>query len=130
MTCCTGCGRYAAAERQFGAAAARRDLDRYRHKGPDASSRLLLGSVARSLRDRESLIDVGGGVGVLSFELLSTGVERATLVDASPAYLETAEAEARQRGLSARVRCVGGDLVHVAAEVQRADIVTMHRVIC
>ena len=45
MACCSGCVGYAAAERQFGAAVAQRDLDRYRRKGPDASSRLILEGV-------------------------------------------------------------------------------------
>jgi 16S rRNA G966 N2-methylase RsmD len=130
MACCSACGSDPAAEKQFGPAAARRDLDRYRRKGPDASSRLFLGSVVQSLRDGDSLLDVGAGVGVVSIELLSRGARHATLVDVSPAYLQAADAEAQQRGLEGRVRCIGGDFVHLGAELDRADVVAMHRVVC
>jgi len=130
MACCSGCVGYAAAERQFGAAVAQRDLDRYRRKGPDASSRLLLDGVKSVAHPTDSLLDVGAGVGVLSFELLSHGLSRATLVDASPAYLSAARTEAERRGAGSRVQCVPGDVVHLDGTVDRADVVVMHRVIC
>ena len=130
MACCSGCVGYAAAERQFGAAVAQRDLDRYRRKGPDASSRLLLDGVKSVAQPTDSLLDVGAGVGVLSFELLSHGLSRATLVDASPAYLSAARTEAERRGADSRVDCVTGDVVHLDGTVDRADVVVMHRVIC
>jgi hypothetical protein len=130
MACCSGCVGYAAAERQFGAAVAQRDLDRYRRKGPDASSRLLLDGVKSVAQPTDSLLDVGAGVGVLSFELLSHGLSRATLVDASPAYLSAARTEAERRDANSRVQCVTGDVVHLDGTVDRADVVVMHRVIC
>jgi Methyltransferase domain len=130
MACCSGCVGYAAAERQFGAAVAQRDLDRYRRKGPDASSRLLLDGVKSVAQPTDSLLDVGAGVGVLSFELLAHGLSRATLVDASPAYLSAARTEAERRGADSRLQCVTGDVVHLDGTVDRADVVVMHRVIC
>jgi 16S rRNA G966 N2-methylase RsmD len=130
MACCTGCGRYPAAEQQFGAAAARRDLERYRRKGPDASSRLLLDGIAEVVRPGDSLLDVGGGVGVLGFELLARGVGRATLVDASSAYLDSAQLEASRREVTERMEVIHGDVVHLDGAISSADIVTMHRVIC
>jgi magnesium-protoporphyrin O-methyltransferase len=69
-------------------------------------------------------------VGVLSFELLAHGLSRATLVDASPAYLNAAHVEAERRGADARLHRVNGDLVQVAETVDPADVVVMHRVIC
>jgi len=130
MTCCSGCTSYAAAEQQFGPSIAQHDLDRYRRKGPDASSRLLLESVTSSLRGDESLLDIGGGVGILSFELLSRGLRRSTLVDASPAYLDAARSEAERRGVASQLRSVGGDVVHVDGGLDPADVVIMHRVVC
>src|SRR5262245_15521639 len=130
MACCSGCTGYPAAERQFGSAVARHDLDRYRRKGPDATSRVLLHSVTSSLRRGDSLLDIGGGVGVLSFELLSCGLRHATLVDASPAYLDAARSEAERRGLTPQLSCVTGDVVHVDGSIDAADLVTMHRVVC
>jgi Methyltransferase domain len=130
MSCCSGCGGYPAAERQFGSATAQRDLDRYRRKGPDASSRVLLHEVTSVAQPGDSLLDVGAGVGVLSFELLANGLSRATLVDASSSYSSAAHAEAERRGADSRVHCVNGDLVQLGAKVDQADVVVMHRVIC
>src|SRR5262245_8258040 len=130
MSCCSGCSSYSAAEQQFGAAIARRDLQRYRRKGPDASTRVMLESVTSDLRADGSLLDIGGGVGILSFELLARGVREATLVDASPAYLDAARSEAERRDVASRLRCVGGDVVGSDGSIAPVDVVTMHRVVC
>jgi magnesium-protoporphyrin O-methyltransferase len=130
MACCSGCARYAEAELQFGAAVAARDLERYRRKGPDATSRLLLNAVRGHVNGAMSLLDIGAGVGVLDFELLANGVSSATLVDASPAYLDAAGREAESRKVAARLRCVVGDFAVLADGIESADVVTMHRVVC
>jgi len=130
MTCCSGCARYPDAERQFGPAIASRDLERYRRKGPDATSRSLLKAVADQLKSGDSLLDIGAGVGVLDFELMANGVNAAMLVDASPAYLEAAQREAERRQLADRLQFASGDFTALAAGIASADVVTMHRVIC
>jgi SAM-dependent methyltransferase len=130
MSCCSGCSSYSAAEQQFGSAIARRDLQRYRRKGPDASTRVMLEIVASDVHAGASLLDIGGGVGVMSFELLARGVREATLVDASPAYLDAGRSEAERPGVASQLRCVGGDVVGVVGSVAPADVVTMHRVVC
>ena len=69
MICCSRCSRYAEAEREFDASVAARDLERYRRKGPDRASRLLLSALRDHVNTEASLLDIGGGVGVLDFEL-------------------------------------------------------------
>ncbi|HTI37214.1 MAG TPA: methyltransferase domain-containing protein [Vicinamibacterales bacterium] len=128
MNCCHE-SRCAAGE-QFGPAIAARDLKRYRQKGPDAPSRWLVDSVAKELKTGDTLLDIGGGVGVLSFELLSRGARTATLVDASPAYLEAAGQEAERRHLSEGVQRIAGDFTTVSDRIDAADVVTMNRVVC
>jgi hypothetical protein len=130
MACCSGCSRYSEAERQFGPDIAARDLERYRRKGPDATSRLLLKALRVYSNGAMSLLDIGGGVGVLDFELLANGVGSATLVDASPAYLDAAGREAESRNMAERLRCVAGDFAVLGKSIESADIVTMHRVVC
>lgn len=129
MQCCRG-ATYAAAERQFGPDVAERDLRRYLRKGPDATTRLLLDSLRGQAPPGGSLLDIGGGVGVISFELLSAGLDRATLVDASPSYLDAARSEADRRGCADRLRLIPGDFSTIAESMEPADVVTMHRVIC
>jgi magnesium-protoporphyrin O-methyltransferase len=128
MQCCDS--RYPAAERQFGPKIADRDMRRYRQKGPDAPTRLLLADLRGTIPTAESLLDVGGGVGVLDFELLPADVKHATLVDASSPYLDAARQEAERRGYADRLRLIAGDFSAVASGIDSADIVTMHRVVC
>jgi len=130
MECCSGRSRSLDAERQFGAEVAARDLRRYRRKGPDGASRLLLWSLSNQLRRGDSLLDIGAGIGALDFELLSMGASAATLVDASPAYLDAASREAQQRHMADRMQFVTGDVTTLAGTVPSADVVTMHRVVC
>lgn len=125
--CCSGVRGALAG--QFDADTARKDLKRYRRKGPNPTTRLLKEEITAA-GGGESLIDVGAGVGALSFELLAAGFERAMSVDASPAYAATAREEAAARGLSDRFRVLEGDLTEVAERVEPADVVAMDRVVC
>ena len=126
MTCC----HCQATEAQFGPQMARRDRARYHKKGPDKTTRLLLDALRQSGIRGVSLLDIGGGIGVIPYELLGTGVARGTLVEASSAYLGEARAEAQQRGVADRMEFVHGDVVTLASSVPEADVVTMDRVVC
>jgi magnesium-protoporphyrin O-methyltransferase len=77
-----------------------------------------------------TLLDIGGGVGVIQHELSAAGVTTITSVDASSAYLRIAQQEAEKRGYAARARYLSGDFVALADQIQPADIVTLDRVIC
>jgi 2-polyprenyl-3-methyl-5-hydroxy-6-metoxy-1,4-benzoquinol methylase len=94
MVCCT---RYCAAEAQFDSKAAERDLRRNRGHGADTITQLMLSELWRWPLQGVSLLDVGGGIGVISTELVGTGVASATVVEASPAYLEVARHEVGPR---------------------------------
>lgn len=114
----------------FDADEARRDLLQYRANGPDLSTRRLLDALIAEGVEGAALLDIGGGVGAVHLELLAAGAARATDVDASSAYLATAEAEAAERGWQDRTTYRHGDFTRVANEVEPADIVTLDRVIC
>ena len=130
MHSCSCNSRYLDAERQFGPEIATRDLERYRRKGPDGASRALLEALRHQLRLGDSLLDIGAGVGVLDFELLHMGVNTATLVDASPAYVEAAGREAAQRRLTDYIQRVVGDFTRLVGVLAPAHVVTLHRVVC
>ncbi len=91
---------------------------------------MLLDLIGRSGIAGSTLLDVGGGIGVVSHELLRAGVGHAVLVDASPAYLAIARQEAQEGNLLDRLELVEGDFVHRASEIDVADIVTLDRVVC
>jgi magnesium-protoporphyrin O-methyltransferase len=127
MACCAHC---AAADDHFGAGTARRDLARYRKRGPDPTTRYLLDAIRATNLRGATLLDIGAGVGVIVHELLGGGVARATHVEAAAAYRAAAREEALRRDHADRVRFVGGDFVAVGRELDEADVVTLDRVIC
>jgi magnesium-protoporphyrin O-methyltransferase len=77
-----------------------------------------------------TLLDIGGGIGAIQYELLKAGASQATSVEASQAYLGTARQEAARRGLTGRVKHIQGDFVDLAQDIPGADIVTLDRVLC
>lgn len=77
-----------------------------------------------------TLLDIGGGLGGIQHTLLMNGVESATYVDASSAYVRAAQEEAKRRRLEDRIAFLRGDFVELADNVPDADFVTLDRVIC
>lgn len=77
-----------------------------------------------------TLLDIGSGVGALTFELLEIGVQRAVGVDASEAYIAAARDEANRRGRGDVVDWRHSDFVSRASEFQPADVVALDRVVC
>jgi SAM-dependent methyltransferase len=129
MTCC--CSNFGgAAERQFTQKKAAQELTRYRQKGPGPTTRLLQDGLLSAKTVDGVLLDIGCGIGSLTFGLLQAGVTRAVAVDASSAYLAAATQEAGRRGVADVIRFVHGDFVTVAAEVPFASVVTLDRVVC
>ena len=109
---------------------ARSELREYRRKGPRKATRMLLDAIKSIPIEGKSLLDIGGGVGVLQHELLKAGVRKATGVDASTAYIKAVKEEAERQGHDNLVDYHHGDFVDLAATLELADIVTLDRVIC
>jgi len=114
----------------FDARTARRQLTAYRRSGPTGSTRRLIEAIKAAGVDGATVLDIGGGVGVVGFELLAAGADRLTDVDAARAYVAVARREATRRGLDDRATFRHGDFVALAEAVDAADIVTLDRVIC
>ena len=126
--CCSSVG--AAAERQFSEKRATKDLADYRTNGPGSTARLLLAGIAKAGQSHGRLLDIGSGVGALTFELLELGLTEAIGVDLSSAYVAAAAEEAARRGRTASVQFAHGDFVGIARQFLPADIVTLDRVVC
>ena len=106
------------------------ELDHYRRKGAAKSTRRLVAALEAQGVDGMTLLDIGGGVGAIPHALLRDGVNSATAVDASSAYLDVAREEAQRRGLSDRIHFEHGNFVELAPNIPQADIVTLDRVLC
>src|SRR5437762_12089420 len=107
---------------------AERDRDRYQRQGPDRTTALLPDMLRPYVGRGSTLLDIGGGIGVIDQELLRAVAGHAVLVDASPAYLEVARHEARRANALNRMEFVDGDFVHRAGSIDAADIVMLERV--
>lgn len=127
MTCCSHCED---AGDLFNPRAARRDLRRYRRRGPSRSTRLLLDGLLAHRGSDRSLLDIGGGVGAISHELIRAGFSQTVQVEASAAYLAASEQEAARLGHSDLISYHFGDFVALAPTLAPADVVTLDRVVC
>ena len=128
MNCCQCQG----IETVFNRREAEKKLKAYRKRGPAKTTRMLIEALQSMARRNEglTLLDIGGGVGAVQHELLRSGVQQATGVDASAAYVRVAQEEAQRQGHADRMRSVHANFVDFAAHIPRADVVTLDRVIC
>jgi magnesium-protoporphyrin O-methyltransferase len=128
MTCCGAFEE--TVDQQFTSKKAGQELKRYRHKGAGPTARLLIDGLVQAGIVDGSLLDVGAGIGALTFELLDRGIRQAMIVEASAAYAAAASDEAARRGRVNTVELTRGDFVEVATTLPAASIVTLDRVVC
>lgn len=115
---------------KFSGKSAARVAKAYQRKGLAPSARRLVDGLVRSGVEGASILEVGGGVGTIQAELLGAGAGRATNVDLSPEWETEAKALIAERGLDGRVIRKVGDFVAIAEQVEDADVVVLHRVVC
>jgi 2-polyprenyl-3-methyl-5-hydroxy-6-metoxy-1,4-benzoquinol methylase len=124
--CCDprGCDQF------FSPRFARRIAKRYRKRGLDKTARQIVEFLQRRGLDGATVLEVGGGVGEIQLELLKRGAARTVNLELSPAYEEEATRLAREAGVDGRVERRLHDIAVAPAEVEPADIVVLHRVVC
>ena len=128
MACC---GTFTSSvDQQFTSKKAGQELERFRRKGAGPTTRLLLAGIAQAGVGDGTLLDVGAGVGALTFELLDRGFRRAVIVEASAGYATAASNEAARRGRATDIDFVSGDFLEVAGTVPMASVVALDRVVC
>jgi magnesium-protoporphyrin O-methyltransferase len=125
MPCCSDCKTAG----YFDERLARRELRNYNRAGPRETTKRLI-ALLRSAGAGGTLLDIGCGTGILTFELLETEFSTATCIDAAPASLAAGSAEATRRGVGERITWTEGDFVELAPAVPSAEVVTMDRVVC
>jgi len=109
---------------------ARRMATRYRKKGLDKTAQQMVDLIASHSLDGASVLEVGGGVGEIQLELLKRGAAHATNLELSQAYEAQAQRLLTDTGLTERVQRRIVDIATAPDEVEPADIVVLHRVVC
>lgn len=127
---CSCCAFGDTADQQFTAAKVAKELSKYRRKGPGPTTRRLRDGVVSVGLQQGTFLDIGGGLGILSLELLDAGFSQAAVVDASSAYLAAASEEATRRGRATSTEFVHGDFVVMASRLTPASVVALDRVVC
>ncbi len=117
-------------DQQFTIEKAGQELERYRRKGAGPTTRLLVAGISQLGLAGGTLLDVGAGVGSLTFELLARGIDRSVIVEASAGYAAAASDEAARRDCTRRIDFVRGDFLEVARDVPVTSIVALDRVVC
>ena len=124
--CCSPKGyRWVFSERN-----ARGEAKRYRRKGLDATSREIVDYLKSQGVGGKTLLEVGGGIGVVQIELLKAGAESAVSVELTPTYEDVATGLLEETHLRDRVRRVVTDFVEAGSAVEAADVVVLNRVLC
>jgi len=125
--CCPQCEGI---EQTFNEQNADDDLRVYRAEGPDETTTWLLEEIKARGVEGLTLLDIGGGVGAIQHELLKRGIASAVHVDASSAYIQAAQREAKRRKLKDKIEWHHANFVDLAPTLQPASIVTLDKVIC
>lgn len=109
---------------------ARKDASRYRRKGLDSAAQRLVSHLTRRGVAGDAVLEVGGGVGAIQVELLKAGAARTTNVELSAGYDAAAAELLVEAHLEGSADRRVGDFVAIAGELESADDVVLHRVVC
>ena len=109
---------------------ARRMARRYRRRGLSPAARAIVSFLTDRGIDGANILEIGGGVGELHVELLRRGAARATNLEISTSYEPEARRLLERSGLAARVDRRFLDIAQASDEVESADVVVLHRVVC
>jgi magnesium-protoporphyrin O-methyltransferase len=126
MNCCStkGCGEF------FTDRVARRDARRYRRRGLDGNAQRLVDFVRREGIDDKTVLEIGGGVGAIELELLRAGAMHATNAELSAAYESQAAELLDEAELTGRTERRVLDFAEHGDEIEAADVVVLHKVVC
>jgi 16S rRNA G966 N2-methylase RsmD len=102
----------------------------YRRRGLDATQRRLVSFLTTHGLQDASVLEIGGGVGEIQVELLSRGAREATNLEISRSYETEAAALLEHSRMTDRVTRRFVDIATTPGEVEPADVVVLHRVVC
>lgn len=105
-------------------------VQQYHRSGLKKETKILVEALKSEGIDGLTLLDVGGGLGAIAHELIRAGVRHTVSVEASQAFIDAAQTEAARQGFADKMTFLHGDLVELAPQVSKADVVTLDKVVC
>ncbi len=127
MECCSGGNVYG---EEFSPAFAESTARSYVRRGLSRVAGRMAGFLETRGVEGTSVLEIGGGVGSLCIDLLRRGADRATCLDLSPNYEESARALAQRYGVEGRLTRQQVDIARTPDAVPPADVVVLKRVVC
>jgi magnesium-protoporphyrin O-methyltransferase len=124
--CCDPDGYQATFSDRF----ARRMARRYRRRGLNRTQERLTGFLTERGIDGASILEIGGGVGEIQVELLRRGASSVTNLEISTGYEQEARDLLERSGMTGRVERRLLDIATEPDQVDEADVVVLHRVVC
>ena len=109
---------------------AKRAAARYRQKGLDKTAQRMLAFLEEQGIEGATVLEIGGGVGELQIELLKQGAARTINLELSPGYEEEATRLLQECGFEERAERRLHDIAAAPTDVESADVVVLHRVVC
>ena len=114
----------------FGDRFARRVARRCRKRGLDPTRRRVVDFLVSHGIEDATILEIGGGIGELHLELLRRGARAATNLEISNGYEQEASLLLDESGLGDRVTRRFLDIATSPYDVEPADVVVLHRVVC
>lgn len=109
---------------------ARRVARRYGRRGLSRPSKAIVEFLAERGISGATVLEIGGGVGEIQVELLRLGAVRASNLEISSNYEPEAIELLERSGLRDRVDRRLLDIARHPGDVESADVVVLHRVVC
>jgi magnesium-protoporphyrin O-methyltransferase len=109
---------------------ARRTARRYAKHGLTPSAADLIEFASDHGIDGAAVLEIGGGIGHLQLELLARGAAHVTNLEISTSYEAAAEQLIERSGMAGRVTRRIVDIASAPDDVEPADVVILHRVVC
>lgn len=109
---------------------AEKELKKYVKSGPKGATKKLLVMLSCLEKKEKSLLDIGGGVGILQWEFLKEQAASTTDVDAASSYLKTARAIAKEFGYEDKTSFIQKDFNDIADQLGEFDFVALDKVVC
>jgi magnesium-protoporphyrin O-methyltransferase len=115
---------------QFDLKLAQAELAGYRKGEIKKNSRPLLEALIGIKPVGASVLDIGGGIGALDFELFKVGISNTIHVELSEPFSTVFRQEAERRSLQDKVQCYQGDFLQLRDKIENVDLVCLDKVIC